>query len=152
MKYTFSWLVLAALLFSFQEKKISVKQFEWLEGTWKQEGKDAYEQWELVSDTLIRGASFHRAGNDYVRDENIEFLAKDGSFCYTPIVFGQNGGQPVSFKVSSFTANSFVAENPAHEFPQRIVYTLTDANHLKAYIEGEVKGKNKRIDFFFVRE
>ncbi len=152
MKYTFAWLVLVAIFFSFQEKKISVKQFEWLEGTWKQEGLDAYEQWEFVSDTLIRGASFHLVGNDYVRDENIKFLAKDSYFYYIPLVFNQNKQQAVSFKVSSFTPNSFIAENPAHDFPQRIVYTLTDANHLQAYIEGEIKGKNKRIDFFFVRE
>ena len=130
------------------QSPLSVKQFNWLEGTWKQEGKDAHEQWEVVSDSLIRGASFYKNGNDYKRGENIEFLLKDSSFHYAPLVFGQNNNQPVDFKVTSFTPVSFIAENPAHDFPKVISYRLTDNSHMAVYLEGN----NRRIDFLFVRE
>jgi hypothetical protein len=147
--YIFSLLLVLSFT---QPKTISVKQFQWLEGTWKQEGKDVYEQWEVVSDSLIRGGSFYKDGNDYKRGENIQFLLQDSSFHYIPIVFGQNNNQPVDFKLTSFTSNSFIAENPAHDFPQTINYTLTEANRLHVYIEGNVDGKTKRLDFLFVRE
>lgn len=148
MKLSISFFSLLLVLSFTQPKATSVKQFQWLEGTWKQEGKDVYEQWEVVSDSLIRGASFYKNGNDYKRGENMEFLLKDSFFHYVPLVFGQNNNQPVDFKVTSFTPVSFVAENPTHDFPKVISYRLTDNNHMAVYIEGN----DKRIDFLFVRE
>ena len=152
MKVSVSVFSLLLILSFTQPKATSVKQFQWLEGTWKQEGKDVYEQWEVVSDSLIRGGSFYKDGNDFKRGENIQFLLKDSSFHYIPIVFGQNNNQPVNFKVTSFTTTSFVAENSLHDFPQTISYTLTESNRLHVYIEGKQEGKSKRIDFLFVRE
>lgn len=144
-------LPLFVLVFT-QQKSTTVKHFAWLEGTWKQEGNDVYEQWEVVSDSLIRGAGFYKDGSDYKRGESIQFLLKDSSFHYIPIVFGKNHNQPIDFKVTSFTSSSFIAENPMHDFPQTINYTLTEANRLHVYVEGNTEGKPKRIDFFFVRE
>jgi hypothetical protein len=137
----------------------SVKQFQWLEGNWKLDGKEKYEKWQSINDSTIGGISYHYAKEEHDEDEtdiffdeSIRLVKRAVNFYYIPKVRGQNDGKEVEFKITSFTAKSFVAENPAHDFPQRIVYTVKDATHLHAYIEGKYNGKTKRIDFRFTKK
>ena len=44
------------------------------------------------------------------------------------------------------SANEVVFENPQHDFPQRIIYTLKDGGRLTAAIEGTKNGKTRRVD------
>jgi len=44
-----------------------------------------------------------------------------------------------------------VFENPGHDFPQRISYSLRGAEQLEAAIEGEMGGEKKTIRFPFRR-
>lgn len=130
----------------------SVSQFKWLEGNWEIQGKDVHENWHVVNDTLLSAVSFHHDNNGKeVVDETIQLVYTGGNFYYIPTVPGQNSGEAVAFKIVSQTSTSFVAENPQHDFPQRIVYQLTDAQHLLAYIEGMDNGKQHRYDFYFTR-
>ncbi len=137
----------------------SVNQFLWLEGNWKLDGEEAYEKWQLINDTMISGISYHYAPEAHDKDETEIFfdesirLVVRGEKCfYIPQVRSQNKGKEVEFKITSHTAQFFVAENPAHDFPQRIVYEIKKDKHLHAYIEGKDKGKTKRIDFNFVKK
>lgn len=129
-----------------------ISRFNWLEGTWKQQGSDAYEQWQVVSDTLIAGAGFHREGKDFVRDEDIVLLIIDGKMFYVPTVKNQNEGKPVYFEITAYTDTSFVAQSPTHDFPQRIEYKLILGKYLKASIEGNRNGKPRQIAFSFEKE
>lgn len=142
----------AAALTPVEAQEISVKKFGWLEGTWKHDERDAFEQWQVFSDSLIQGGSFYRRGKDYVRAEDITVSVVNGELFYTPLVYGQNNNQPIPFKIVSYTDTSFVSENPAHAYPQRIVYVLATPLHIQAYIEGNVEGENRRINFSFTRE
>jgi len=137
----------------------SVKQFLWLEGNWKQDGKEEYEKWQTINDTMIGGISYHYAQEEHDKDEtdiyfdeSIRLIVRRGNYFYIPKPQGENNGKEVEFKITSFTTNSFVAENLMHDFPQLIVYELKDPTHLHAYIEGKSKGKTRRIDFLFTKE
>ena len=155
MKYLVFVFTSIALLANAQE--ISVKQFLWLEGNWKIDGKEEYEKWQVVNDTMLGGISYHYAQEEHDKDETDIFydesirLVTRGTKCfYIPLPRGQNGGKEVEFTITSFTQKSFVAENLTHDFPQRIVYELKDVNHLHAYIER--RDKAKRIEFNFTRK
>ncbi len=131
----------------------------WLEGSWKLDGKQAYEKWQTINDTMIGGIIYHYAQEEHDKDEtdiyfdeSIRLIVRGANYFYIPKPQGENKGKEVEFKITLFTSKSFVAENLTHDFPQRIVYELKDAAHLHAYIEGKNKGKTKRIDFLFVSE
>lgn len=132
----------------------SIQPFAWLEGEWQMDAQQAYEIWEITSDTLMRGASYHNAGKEWLRDERIELAYKDGAFYYTPTVEGQNDNKPVPFKITSYTDTSFVAENPQHDFPRRIAYRtfkFGNAQKLIAELSGDNKGKEKKIAISFTK-
>ena len=154
MKYTLT-LACALLIFGFTtaQSATSIKQMQWLEGSWKMEKGPATETWNYVNDTTFAAISTHSDDDgEAIVDEMIRIVLRGSSFYYIPLVPDQNKGKEVEFKITSFTQNSFVAENKAHDFPQRIVYQLKDASHLYAYIEGNTKGKNKKVEFSFVKK
>ena len=131
----------------------SIKQFAWLEGEWKLDGQESYEVWQIHSDTLMAGGSFHEAGNDFVRDESIKLKVENGQFYYIPTVYdGSKVPKPVRFVMTSYTDTSFVAENQQHDFPQVIRYTLLSPKRMVATIFGPIKGKQKEIVFQFEKE
>ncbi|MBP6731415.1 MAG: hypothetical protein KA149_05110 [Chitinophagales bacterium] len=150
MKYfVFALLLILTMGFTPQNK---AGHFKWLVGNWHLKDKDVHEHWRLANDTLLSAVSFHHTpqGAETV-DENIQLVYRNGNYYYIPTVPDQNGGAAIEFKIVSETSNSFVAENLQHDFPQRIVYQLIDAQHLLAYIEGLDKGKQRRFDFFFIK-
>ncbi len=153
MKYLF--LFLTAMILRVQAQENSVRQFLWLEGNWKLDGKKEYEKWQLVNDSTMGGISYHYAQEEHDKDEtdiyfdeSIRLLVRDTNYFYLPKLRGQ---EEVEFKITSLYKKSFVAENPLHDFPQRIVYELKSTGHLHAYIAGTIKGKRKRIDFNFTQ-
>ena len=56
-----------------------------------------------------------------------------------------------SFELTSIDENTVTFEDLQHDFPQRISYTLTTADHLLARIEGESKGQFRGVDFPMTR-
>ena len=53
-----------------------------------------------------------------------------------------------TFTASRATANEVVFENPAHDFPKRIIYKRT-GDSLLATIEGPMNGQHRTIDFAY---
>ncbi len=86
---------------------------------------------------------------------------KMGSYEYLRIVQDETGihyiAKPsqskseTSFKLVKWAANEAVFENPAHDFPQRIIYKLAGTDTLTARIEGTMNGKPTGMDFPYVR-
>ncbi|MFN8287174.1 MAG: DUF6265 family protein [Chitinophagales bacterium] len=130
----------------------SVTKFKWLEGKWKETYTGDVEQWVFM-DSVARGSSYGtNEQGQFSLTETMELVNKDGTYYYIPTVLNQNAAKPIEFKIVSFTETSFIAENPAHDFPQRIVYRLKNPNTLSAYIEGKHNGKRLRISFLFKRQ
>jgi hypothetical protein len=54
------------------------------------------------------------------------------------------------FKLIESVASKFIFENKAHDFPQRVIYTLAEGK-LIGRIEGTIQGKFKGTDFPMTR-
>lgn len=123
------------------------KEFGWLKGTWKLKDKNVYEAWTIASDgKSLEGISYRVTKNDTVITEQIKLVYKDGSFHYVPDVAGD---QPaIDFIITSHTSDSFVAENPEHDFPKLIRYKWTNINQ-RQLIEAAIEGNGKVIPYTF---
>src|SRR6185295_16012621 len=84
------------------------------------------------------------------RGSSFEFLRiaeKEGRAVY---IASPGGRPPVEFPAKQTTADSIVFENPAHAYPQRIIYRR-DGDALIARIEGKRGGKDASEEWRFTR-
>jgi len=58
-----------------------------------------------------------------------------------------SGQAEASFKLIQNSKQEVVFENPAHDFPQRIIYRLLPDGSMTARIEGKMNGGERGIDF-----
>ena len=143
--------VLALIISSnlFAQNASSLSSAKWLLGKWgnqTQRGK-MVEEWSPVNDSTYGGRSYMITATDSIPLGSI-ILKKEGSdIFYIPTVKGQNNDQPVKFKLTASSANQLVFENPAHDFPQKITYTLETEDSLMAEISGTVKGQQRARKF-----
>lgn len=138
------------------EKKANhetVSRFNWLNGSWamKQDDGRVTEQWMPVNDNLMEGRSDFIKDDSIIPFETIRIFRKDTSFYYEAKAAGQNNEQPVTFKLTSFSDTGFVAENPQHDFPKRISYTLMTKDSVHAFIDGGPQQPDKKSDFYYFR-
>lgn len=124
-----------------------------LEGTWKMETRKGplFEQWQKFDESTLRGLNYRISGNDTIPLERLELVSRPEGVFYIPAVVNQNDGDAVSFKLVSSEDNRFVFENKAHDFPQRIIYSLVTADSIVARIEGISRGKEASSDFYYRR-
>lgn len=116
------------------------------------ENKSIFEEWTMLDDSTFVGSSYLQDGNGKRKVlETMELRSRRGVSYYVPTVKGQNNNQEVVFKISNNEENKFTAENPEHDFPQRIYYELKSPNELKAQIEGTQKGKPRKDEWIFTK-
>jgi hypothetical protein len=120
------------------------KEFSWLVGSWQEENKQAFEVWKN-DNGFLSAESFYLKDGKKVTTEEIKLVKKEREFYYVPDVAGPQGA--IEFKITSFTTNSFIAENPAHDFPKKITYEKTDDTHFKA----SIGDSNKTISYSFAK-
>jgi hypothetical protein len=81
---------------------------------------------------------------EHVRLEQSE----DGSIRY---VANPSGQKEAAFALVKLEGTKAVFENPAHDFPQRIIYHLLSPDSLAARVEGTINGKERSSDFPYRR-
>jgi len=116
---------------------------DWLIGSWenKTDQGDLTESWERTNDSVFHGQSFFIKKKDTLHNETIELKQIGNELTYNPTVKGQNDDLPVAFRLTRATAKQLVFENPAHDFPQKITYSLITNDSLVAEISGMQQGK-----------
>jgi hypothetical protein len=153
MKKSYSILLIITLLFPFVSCKNSngknktfdkIEKINWLLGSWENKSEEGIlsEIWEKKNDSTFIGESYFIREKDTLHSERIEVKQKGEDLLYIPTVKGQNNDKPVTFKLTLATENEFTFENPAHDYPQKIVYKMVNANSLVATISGKQQGKN----------
>ncbi len=79
-----------------------------------------------------------------VEHEFLQVRVQEGRIVY----IAKPSGQPEArFTATTVSAREVVFENPAHDFPQRIIYRLQPDGNIGARIEGTDKGQTRGIDF-----
>jgi hypothetical protein len=125
-----------------------LKKLSWLEGKWERTntkpGKKGFEIWTKVSATEWNGKGVSLTGTDTTFVEKLKLIVKDGTPYYVADV--PENQKEVLFKFTALTENSFICENPQHDFPKKISYQK-DGDKLKAVISGD----GKSIEYLFVK-
>lgn len=131
------------------------KKLYTLQGTWTMNSNRGmlYEHWRLQDDSTLLGKSFKIApAGDTLVLEEVTLALRRQTIVYMPQVRGQNNGETVTFKLVSTTNDTYVFDNPAHDFPQRVIYELPKNDKLHAWIEGMDKGSYRKSDYYFKKE
>jgi hypothetical protein len=133
-----------------KEEPFSMDKLNWVLDKWVGEGNGGtmYESWVKTDDNLFKGDAYTIRNGDTVFTESLK-IEKVGDDIFYVATVAHNPG-PVSFKLVGLSDNEAVFENPEHDFPNRIIYTLRDDGSLYARIEGKnKKGVEKIGEFFF---
>ncbi len=131
-----------------------LKQASWLIGSWYNQSPDGIltESWEKKNDSSFIGKSCFLAGKDTLSFETLLLTQEGNDIFYIPTVKGQNNNEPITFALTSSSSTQMVFENPKHDFPQKITYSLINNDSMIAEISGMVEGKINAQTFPLKRE
>jgi len=149
------FIALIALLsaFHFSSTKIqkpapAIDSIDWLAGCWMREGRNGLvveEQWMKPAGGTMIGMSRTVRGERTLAHEFLRIVTDStGNLHYVALPSGQ---KEASFKLTVIEPNWFVAENPSHDFPQKIMYKLVGTDSLEAKIEGMMNGTTRSVVF-----
>ncbi len=130
-----------------------LSDFKWLAGRWEHAMADAtaFEEWTQADDGSLKGKGGYVKGTDTMTYEVLSIERSGDDILYIPTVMDQNDGKPVPFSLTMAANDSFVFENPAHDFPTKITYVRLTDNKLVATISGEVNGAAHSEQFELTR-
>ena len=152
MRYTLIALALAFHAPSAQHPAMNIGGLGWLAGCWEgnyANGRTVSEQWMKPLGNVMMGMSRTVKNGKAVASETIRLeQAEDGSIRY---IANPSGQRETAFLLVELTAARAVFENPAHDYPQRIIYELVTEDSIAARIEGMVNGELKGSGFPYRR-
>ena len=121
-------------------------RLRWLAGCWElQRGNHTtIEMWMSPAGGLMLGASRTIVGGAVREFEAVRLSVRDGRMVYTATPSGQAQAEFMAVAVGD---SGFTVENPAHDFPQRIIYKRRGADSLLARIEGNTSGGPRGVDY-----
>jgi hypothetical protein len=132
-----------------QQVNEDFKKLDWLEGSWirtnSKPGRSAEEKWQKISSTEWKGIAVSMKGTDTSFVEKLKLIIKENNIYYVADV--PENKETIYFKFTSITGNSFVCENPQHDFPKLISYQK-EGNKIKATISGD----GKSIEYLFEKK
>lgn len=113
-----------------------IMRVDFVIGTWQVDGKQTFESWEKVGDTLV-GESFRIIRGEKQVSETLEIKFIDNNLVYIATVLNQNGGRGIPFILNKTEKESFSFENPDHDFPSKIQYKVVSTNELQVKVLGK---------------
>lgn len=135
-------------------EKDQIKTANWLLGKWntKIADGDLSENWKQLNDSTFQAESFFIKGKDTLHSESITLQQKKEELFYNATVKGQNENKAITFKLTSKTEKQLIFENPKHDYPQKITYTLINKDSLVASISGVQLGKTSSEKYGMKRD
>lgn len=141
-------LAISPLTFSQADNTLMEEDFSWLTGSWERVNDNpknkTTEFWEKISSQEWKGLGLTVQDTDTVFMEHMKISKREDDLYLNVSTPGNS--EPIDFKITKHDKSSFIAENPAHDFPNKISYELTTAG-----IKATVSGSGKTIDFIFKR-
>lgn len=113
----------------------AIGQFSWMTGCWGSgTATDGYEEvWLAPTANSMLGVSREIARGQTRSFEYLRIMMATDSIDY---VAQPRGNPPTAFRLKELKGTRAMFENPAHDFPQRIIYQYTAPDRLDARIEG----------------
>jgi len=142
---------MSAMALAQEQSAVDVHKLAFLSGCWQAKfgAVEIEEQWLRPAGGSMVGVGRVVRGGKTV---NIEFLTireQDGVLTYTAKVTANK--EPVPFRMTKLSASEVVFENPAHDFPQRILYRREANGGLFASVSGTQNGKARAEEIPFQR-
>lgn len=123
-----------------------VSQLKWMAGCWELRAgaRVVHEQWMAPLGGMMLGIS-RTVVRDTVREfEQLRVENRAGQATY---VARPSGQAETAFTATTVTDTLVMFSNPAHDFPQRIIYRMRGADSLVARIEGDQGGQVRGMNF-----
>jgi hypothetical protein len=123
-----------------------VDQLAWLAGCWKHEepGFLRDEQWMRPSGGTMIGMSRSVSEGETVEHEYLRIEVRAGRLAYVASPSGQSEAAFLSVEITDRIA---VFEALEHDFPQRITYERMSPRSILAWIEGDIDGVSRVVEF-----
>lgn len=133
-----------------QPQPASAARLGWLAGCWEStaRGRLIEERWMRPRGGVLLGMSRTVRGDTLVEYEQTRIEERGGRLVFAAAPSGQAPGE---FESTAVTDSSVTFANPAHDFPQRVLYRRQGRDSLAARIEGTVAGRARAVDFAFRR-
>lgn len=109
-----------------------MKGLKWLEGRWKREDKEVYEQWNIEGESMI-GSAYRITKDGREELEKLELFFRDQDLVYK--VSGIHP-EPMYFDIIKKSKKYFTVENTKNDFPKTITYRM-DGKYLKVDLKNE---------------
>ena len=121
----------------------------WLAGSWIElkGGTETEEHWLAPKGGMMIAVNRTVRAGKAIEFELLRIEMRDGKPAY---LSSPGGRPPVEFRAIEQAAARIVFENPAHDFPQRILY-WRDGEALMARIEGTDQGRARGREWRFER-
>lgn len=118
----------------------------WLAGCWELRSPQrvTVEMWMPPDGNLMLGASRTVSAGEVREFEQVRLAWLADSLVYTAVPSGQ---KETAFRGGAPSDSGFIIANPAHDFPQRIIYRRRGVDSLVARIEGPGQNGVRGIDF-----
>jgi len=118
---------------------------EWIAGCWVAPGAEGGtgEHWTPAAGGVMFGVSRTIRNGRLAAFEFMQFRESADGLVF---IAQPSGAAPTTFTMKRLTADEVMFENPAHDFPQRVIYRRA-GDGLVARIEGRIDGKLQGIDY-----
>lgn len=114
-----------------------------IEGTWKMEGNEIYEHWDMIGPKTLKGFAYEVKNRQMNVTEYAQIEYVNNELVYTASVIGQNQGQSIPF-ICTQLDSMWVFENNQHDFPKKIIYQQQSDTVITVEI---TDGKHKTIRY-----
>jgi hypothetical protein len=128
----------------------TIDQMAWLKGCWVQTKPNGVveELWMGPGGGVMLGLGRTLRDGKLRDHEFVRIVEVDSSLAYV----AEPSGQPkATFPLKSLTADEAVFEDPAHDFPQRVIYRRLGPDAVTGRIEGQIGGQARSVDFPYKR-
>lgn len=130
----------------------AVNALAWMAGTWTgtdANGVEMEEVWLPPKGGVLFGTHRDTAGGKLLEFEHLQIDTAGETATYWA---SPNGAPPVPFRIKELGPGPRVVfENPEHDFPQRILYWLSDDGRMHARIEGPEKKGEKSMEWVWTK-
>ena len=129
-------------------------QLHILQGMWIMKTKKGAigEHWEKINSNHLQNRGFMIKGSDTITTERVALKNTTEGIFYTSTVEDQNNRQPIAFRLTAAHENTFVFENPQHDYPKKITYQFVNKDSLHAWIDDGKEVPEKKSMFKYGRQ
>ena len=116
---------------------------DWILGQWENKSQEGTlsESWKKVNDSIFDGESYFINQKDTLHSEKMQLKQKGENLIYVSTIKGQNDDKPVTFVQNTEIENQLVFENPANQYPRKIVYKPIGKDQITIKVSGVQQGK-----------